>query len=91
MDYRISNTLKKINLFKHNILLKQNKMNELKCQYKELVQKIQEGCETWSGINKQGKTLRDLENRLDKAQLKYQEADHIYKTYKEIKLKLQNV
>lgn len=42
------------------------------------------------GFNGVFQKLRNLENRLDKANLKCKEADHIQKTYLQIKSKLED-
>ncbi|CAH8490902.1 unnamed protein product [Heterobilharzia americana] len=90
MDYRICDTMKKLNALKHTTVQKEKRIEEIKSQYREIAQLIEDGNATYAGTNKEGKMLRDLENRLDKAQLKYHEAEHIRKTYEQIKERLQD-
>uniref|UniRef100_A0A158R993 Phorbol-ester/DAG-type domain-containing protein n=1 Tax=Taenia asiatica TaxID=60517 RepID=A0A158R993_TAEAS len=63
-------------------------LNQLKRKYCETYDaKIQ--LDNILNIGGLGKVLRDLDNRLDKAKLKCEEADHIYRAYKQIKEKLE--
>ncbi|CAH8833499.1 unnamed protein product [Trichobilharzia szidati] len=90
MDYRTCDAMKKLNALKHITVQKEKKIEELKSQYQNLTQLIEDGNATFAGTNKEGKMLRDLENRLDKAQLKHHEAEHIRKTYEQIRERLQD-
>ncbi|KAF7261176.1 Coiled-coil domain-containing protein [Paragonimus skrjabini miyazakii] len=90
MDYRTCDAMKKYNALRHHTVQKEEKIEALKKSYRELQQAIEDGNATTAGTNKEGKRLRELENRLDKAQLKYQEAEHIKRTYTQIKDKLQD-
>nr|CAH8831293.1 unnamed protein product [Trichobilharzia regenti] len=90
MDYRTCDAMKKFNALKHVTVQKEKKIEELKSQYQNLTQLIEDGNATFAGTNKEGKMLRDLENRLDKAQLKHHEAEHIRKTYEQIRERLQD-
>ncbi|KER23056.1 hypothetical protein T265_08998 [Opisthorchis viverrini] len=90
MDYRTCDAMKKYNALRHMTVQKEEKIESLKKNYLELQQAIEDGNATTAGTNREGKRLRELENRLDKAQLKYQEAEHIKRTYGQIKDKLQD-
>ncbi|KAH8852723.1 Coiled-coil domain-containing protein [Schistosoma japonicum] len=90
LDYRTCDAKKKLNSMKHMIVQKEKKIEEIKSQYREITETIEFGNATYAGTNKEGKMLRSLENRLDKARLKYHEAEHIKKTYEQIKEKLQD-
>ncbi|KAG5449038.1 Coiled-coil domain-containing protein 151 [Clonorchis sinensis] len=90
MDYRTCDAMKKYNALRHMTVQKEEKIESLKKTYLELQQAIEDGNATTAGTNREGKRLRELENRLDKAQLKYQEAEHIKRTYGQIKDKLQD-
>ncbi|KAK4472321.1 hypothetical protein MN116_003585 [Schistosoma mekongi] len=90
LDYRTCDAKKKLNSLKHMIVQKEKKIEEIKSQYREITELIEFGNATYAGTNKEGKMLRNLENRLDKARLKYHEAEHIKKTYEQIKEKLQD-
>ncbi|CAH8669507.1 unnamed protein product [Dicrocoelium dendriticum] len=89
MDYRTCDVMKKYNALKHLTVQKEEKIEQLKKTYYELKQLMDDENATTAGTNKEGRHLRELENRLDKAQLKYQEAEHIKRTYMQIKDKLQ--
>ncbi|CAH8455642.1 unnamed protein product [Schistosoma mattheei] len=90
LDNRTCDAMKKLNSLKHMTVQKEKKIEEMKSQYREITELIEYGNATYSGTNKEGKMLRNLENRLDKALLKYHEAEHIRKTYEQIKEKLQD-
>ncbi|CAL8079151.1 unnamed protein product [Calicophoron daubneyi] len=90
MDYRTCDAMKKYNALRHMTVQKEKKIEALKKAYTEICQAIEDGTATTTGTNKEGKRLRELENRLDKALLKCQEADHIKRTYEQIKDKLQD-
>lgn len=91
LDNRTCDARKKLNSLKHTTVQKEKKIEEMKSQYREITELIEYGNATYAGTNKEGKMLRNLENRLDKALLKYHEAEHIRKTYEQIKEKLQDV
>ncbi|CAH8453814.1 unnamed protein product [Schistosoma turkestanicum] len=90
LDYRTCDAKKKLNSLKHVIVQKEKKIEQIKSRYREIMEVIEYGNATDAGTNKEGKLLRTLENRLDKAQLKYHEAEHIRKTYEQIKEKLEH-
>uniref|UniRef100_A0A0X3P8Y5 ODAD1 central coiled coil region domain-containing protein n=2 Tax=Schistocephalus solidus TaxID=70667 RepID=A0A0X3P8Y5_SCHSO len=88
MDYRTCDAMKRLNAMKHQSQKKLEHLNDLKRQY----------CETYAtkvrmdNVMKNsevGKQLRELENRLDKAKLKCQEAEHIQSTYEQIRNRLE--
>lgn len=91
MDYRTCDAMKKYNALRHMTIQKEERIEEVKKSYQELLQAITDSQATAAGTNKEGKRLRELENRLDKAHLKHQEAEHIRRTYLQIKDKLQEV
>ena len=91
MDYKVSDGSKKYNALRHVSAVKQKRLDELQYQYNELAKDSAEAQATLDGANKEGQKLRDLENRLDKAQLKCNEAEHIKNTYEQIKTKLEDV
>nr|AIJ50388.1 CCDC151 [Schmidtea mediterranea] len=90
MDYKVSDGSKKLNALKHVTASKQKRLDELQYQYNELARDTAEAQATLEGANKEGQRLRDLENRLDKALLKCNEAEHIKNTYGQIKAKLED-
>ncbi|VDL18806.1 unnamed protein product [Hymenolepis diminuta] len=87
MDYHTCDAMKKLNALKHQTNKKIESLNELKRKYCETYDaKIQ--LDNYMNAGELGSELRALDNRLDKAKLKCEEADHIYRAYKEIKNKL---
>ncbi len=90
MDYHTCDAMKRFNALKHQTDKKVENLNLLKRRY----------CETYDTKIKMdnlmkgstlGRELRNLDNRLDKAKLKCEEADHILRTYAQIKTKLEEV
>lgn len=90
MDYHTCDAMKRLNALRHQTNKKIENLNQLKRKYCETYDaKIQ--LDNILNIGGLGKVLRDLDNRLDKAKLKCEEADHIYRAYKQIKEKLEEV
>ncbi|KAL5971582.1 hypothetical protein TSMEX_000703, partial [Taenia solium] len=88
MDYHTCDAMKRLNALRHQTNKKIENLNQLKRKYCETYDaKIQ--LDNILNIGGLGKVLRDLDNRLDKAKLKCEEADHIYRAYKQIKEKLE--
>ncbi|CDI98280.1 coiled coil domain containing protein 151 [Echinococcus multilocularis] len=88
MDYHTCDAMKRLNALRHQTNKKIENLNHLKRKYCETYDaKIQ--LDKMLNISGVGKILRDLDNRLDKAKLKCEEADHIYRAYKQIKEKLE--
>nr|CDS31588.1 Serine/threonine-protein kinase Genghis Khan [Hymenolepis microstoma] len=87
MDYHTCDAMKKLNALKHQTNKKIENLNELKRKYCETYDaKVK--LDNYMDAGELGSELRALDNRLDKAKLKCEEADHIYRAYKEIKNKL---
>ncbi|CAH1786887.1 unnamed protein product [Owenia fusiformis] len=89
MDYKVCDTIKRLNALKHQTANKQKKLEEVQTQYNQMVKDASDAIETDSGESPDAQRLRNLENRLDKSKLKCNEADHIRKTYEQIRGKLQ--
>lgn len=90
MDYHTCDAMKRLNALRHQTDKKVDNLNTLKRRY----------CETYDTKVKMdnlmkgstlGRDLRALDNRLDKTKLKCEEADHILRTYRTIKSKLEEV
>lgn len=64
-------------------------MEELQTQHDLLIKDASEADASDAGESEDAMRLRDIENRLDKATLKLNEAEHIHKTYEQIKAKFQ--
>ncbi|PAA57121.1 hypothetical protein BOX15_Mlig032824g1, partial [Macrostomum lignano] len=89
MDYKVSDTKKKLNALKHMTAVKQRKLDELQQENKEMEQDAEEAKATEEGESYEGRRLRDLENKMDKTNMKLKEAEHIKRTYEQIKSRLQ--
>merc|ERR1711976_285158 len=88
MGEKVSDRKKKVDLMRHETARKQKKLEELQTQYNQMVNDADDAVKTDAGESEAAEKLRNLENRLDKAELKCKEADHIHKTYLQIKKKL---
>lgn len=85
LDTKASEHIKRHNALRHQAAAKMKRIEELDKLIRQL--ELEEGSSKSSGVDSQG--LRDLENRLDKAVIKNQEAQFIGKTYKQIIERLQ--
>lgn len=83
LDIKASEQIKKHNVLRHQTATKLKRIEELEKALRQL--ELEEGGK--GGGDAQ--TLRELENRLDKAVIKAQEAEFIGKTYKQIITRLQ--
>ncbi|XP_035683994.1 coiled-coil domain-containing protein 151-like isoform X2 [Branchiostoma floridae] len=101
VDHKVCDTIKRLNDLRHKTEVKQKKLAELQTQHDQMITDASAAQEMSTGESedaqkgRQGsarratdQTLRQLENRLDKMMLKCQEAEHIRKTYQQIKVHL---
>ncbi|XP_067940120.1 outer dynein arm-docking complex subunit 3-like [Watersipora subatra] len=88
-DQKLSDQIKRLNQLKHATAAKQKKVEGLQTMYNSMVKDASEAVATDAGESEDAKKLRNLENRLDKAELKCNEAEQIKKTYLQIKSKLE--
>ncbi|XP_068939120.1 outer dynein arm-docking complex subunit 3 [Petaurus breviceps papuanus] len=86
MEHRLSEKVKQLNALRHEAEQKQKRIEELQLQYslREL-----ETNEFQDSDNEVAKTIRNLENRLEKAWLKAYEAEHITRVYLQLKAYMQ--
>ncbi|KAG8523243.1 Coiled-coil domain-containing protein 151 [Galemys pyrenaicus] len=86
LDHRLSEKVKQLNALRHQVGLRQKRLEELQLQYnlREL-----EMAEAQDGNSEMAKTMRNLENRLEKARMKAEEAEHITSVYLQLKAYLQ--
>lgn len=84
MDYRVSDTMKRFNLTKYVTLMKRQKFEELKAQLINIAQEQEELNALLDQETPESQRIRDTENRMDKLQLKGQEAEFIRQTYAQI-------
>lgn len=84
LDQKVCDKVKKLNALKHMTNTQRHRLEELNTDYNTVR-------ETRPGLLIDGvaTNLRVLENRLEKAQLKCQEAEHIMKSYQKLKEHLQ--
>ncbi len=90
-DQTVCEMIKKRNSLQHARRSREQALTQLELQltHMDMEQKLLES--TPSGDSDNAKLLRQLENRLDKAVIKNNEATHIRKTYEIILQKLQDV
>nr|KAF6400604.1 coiled-coil domain containing 151 [Rousettus aegyptiacus] len=86
LDHQLSEKVKQLNGLRHQVGLRQKWLEELQLQHslREL-----EIAEAQDGNSEVAKTLRNLENRLEKARMKAEEAEHITNVYLQLKAYLQ--
>ncbi|KAK2155197.1 hypothetical protein LSH36_246g02041 [Paralvinella palmiformis] len=89
MDEKVRDRINILNLLRYETVKKQKRVEELKTQYEQVEKETEAAVETDAGESEEAQKIRDLENRLDKANLKCKEAEHIRKTYEQIKAKLE--
>ena len=77
--------MKRLNALKHSNALKQKNLEELQTRYNQMVKDADEAVKTDAGESETAVRLRLLENRLNKAELKCNEAITIQRTYNQIK------
>ncbi|XP_053354940.1 coiled-coil domain-containing protein 151 isoform X2 [Clarias gariepinus] len=96
LDQKVCDKVKKLNALKHVTNTQRHRLEELNTEY-NTVKEFRPGLATDSIATNEGdfadvqpqKTLRVLENRLEKSQLKCQEAEHITRSYLKLKAHLQ--
>nr|XP_019600496.1 PREDICTED: coiled-coil domain-containing protein 151 isoform X1 [Rhinolophus sinicus] len=86
LDHQLREKVNQLNALRHQVGLQQKCLEELQLQHnlREL-----EMAEAQDGNTEVAKTLRNLENRLEKARMKAEEAEHITNVYLELKAYLQ--
>ncbi|CAF1171511.1 unnamed protein product [Didymodactylos carnosus] len=84
-DEQLGDLKNKLNSSRHENAAKQKQLEELQTRYDQLVKDTDEAMRTDAGESETAAHLRQLENRLDKAELKCTEAVTIQRTYNQIK------
>ncbi|XP_072458377.1 uncharacterized protein [Notamacropus eugenii] len=86
MDHRLSEKVKQLNALRYEAEQRQKRIEELQLQYslREL-----ETIEFQDNDSEVAKTIRNLENRLEKARLKADEAEYITRVYLQLKAYMQ--
>lgn len=85
VDQQNSDHMKRLNAIKHENALKQKTLEEYQTRYDQMVKDADEAVKTDAGESETAVRLRLLENRLNKAELKCNEAVTIQRTYNQIK------
>ncbi|XP_070532404.1 outer dynein arm-docking complex subunit 3-like [Ptychodera flava] len=85
MDQKVCEAIKKLNALKAMTEKKERKYAELLTQHKQMTKDASDADAMDEGTSDEAQRLRALENRLDKANLKLHEAEHINRTYDSIK------
>ncbi|CAF1563043.1 unnamed protein product [Rotaria magnacalcarata] len=75
----------RLNAHRHTNATKMKQLEELRTRYDLMVNEAEEAVQTDAGESETAARLRQLENRLDKAELKCTEAVTIQRTYNQIK------
>ena len=83
--------MKRLNALKHANTVKQKTLEEYQTRYNQMVKDADEAVKTDAGESETASRLRLLENRLNKAELKCNEAITIQRTYNQIKSHLLQV
>ncbi len=80
--------MKRLNAIKHANTTKQKTLEEYQTRYNQMMKDADEAVKTDAGESETAVRLRLLENRLNKAELKCNEAITIQRTYNQIKAHL---
>eukprot|EP00043_Microstomoeca_roanoka_P027595 m.15074 g.15074 ORF g.15074 m.15074 type:complete len:504 (-) comp7784_c0_seq1:79-1590(-) len=86
---KIHSAVMKRNTLRHQAQQKDKRLQELQQQLQELELEEAHQNKNAGGASAEMQKLRTLENRLDKATIKFNEAQHVGKTYKQIIRKLE--
>ncbi|XP_039106922.1 coiled-coil domain-containing protein 151 [Hyaena hyaena] len=86
LEHQLREKVKQLNALRHQVGLRQKLLEELRlqCSLREL-----ERAEAQDGNTEVAKTVRNLENRLEKARMKAEEAQNITNIYLQLKAHLQ--
>uniref|UniRef100_A0A2K5QYF3 Outer dynein arm docking complex subunit 3 n=1 Tax=Cebus imitator TaxID=2715852 RepID=A0A2K5QYF3_CEBIM len=87
LDHRLSEKVKQRNALQHQLVLRQRRLEELQLQHSLCHLEMAEAQNSHSEV---AKTMRNLENRLEKARMKAEEAEHITSVYLQLKAYLQD-
>ncbi|XP_055095403.1 outer dynein arm-docking complex subunit 3 isoform X1 [Symphalangus syndactylus] len=82
LDHRLREKVKRQNALRHQVVLRQRRLEELQLQHSL---RLLEMAEAQNRHTEVAKTMRNLENRLEKARMKAQEAEHITSVYLQLK------
>ncbi|XP_045563635.1 outer dynein arm-docking complex subunit 3 isoform X2 [Salmo salar] len=89
LDQKVCDKMKKLNALKHTTQTYRRRLEDLQTLYQNMKLENRGPERDTERRNEEAKSLRVLENRLEKAQLKCQEAEHIMRGYLKLKAHLQ--
>uniref|UniRef100_A0A4W5MH89 Outer dynein arm docking complex subunit 3 n=1 Tax=Hucho hucho TaxID=62062 RepID=A0A4W5MH89_9TELE len=89
LDQKVCDKMKKLNALKHTTQTYRRRLEDLQTLYQSMKLENRGPESDTERRNEEAKNLRVLENRLEKAQLKCQEAEHIMRGYLKLKAHLQ--
>ncbi|XP_008048798.1 coiled-coil domain-containing protein 151, partial [Carlito syrichta] len=86
LDHRLSEKVKQLNALRHEVVLRQGRLDELRQQHSLRCLEMAEAQDSNTEV---AKTMRNLENRLEKARMKAEEAEYITSVYLQLRAYLQ--
>ncbi|XP_069783755.1 outer dynein arm-docking complex subunit 3-like isoform X2 [Narcine bancroftii] len=89
MDQKVCDRAKRLNALKHDTEVKKKHQMDLELQYTRAMEEVAFLQEVEQSTSEDAQTLRMLENRLEKTDLKCREAAHVMKVYQRLKALLQ--
>ncbi|KAH0628707.1 hypothetical protein JD844_010136 [Phrynosoma platyrhinos] len=89
IDHRLRETINQLNNLKYQVEMRKRHLEELQIQYSTRAQEISDMQALEEGNIEEAKTLRMLENRLEKARFKNEEAARITSMYQKLKAHMQ--
>ncbi|XP_053152488.1 outer dynein arm-docking complex subunit 3 [Hemicordylus capensis] len=89
INHRLCEKINQLNNLKHQVEMRKRRLDELQLQYSNKEQDIHDMQEMEERNIEAAKTLRTLENRLEKARFKTEEAQRITSMYQKLKVHMQ--
>ncbi|XP_063121409.1 outer dynein arm-docking complex subunit 3 isoform X2 [Rattus norvegicus] len=86
LEHQLREKMNQLNALRHQVILRQKRLEELRLQHS--LRQL-EMAEIQDSNTEAAKTMRNLENRLEKARMKAEEAEHITNVYLQLKSYLQ--
>ncbi|CAH6857761.1 outer dynein arm-docking complex subunit 3 isoform X2 [Phodopus roborovskii] len=87
LEHQLRDKINQLNALRHQVTLRQKRLQELKLQHSLRQLEV---TEVQDNNTEAAKTMRNLENRLEKARMKAEEAEHITNVYLQLKSYLQD-
>ncbi|XP_011810185.1 PREDICTED: coiled-coil domain-containing protein 151 isoform X2 [Colobus angolensis palliatus] len=82
LDHQLREKVKQQNALRYQVVLRKRRLEELQLQHSLRLLEMAEAQDSHTEV---AKTMRNLENRLEKARMKAQEAEHITSVYLQLK------